>query len=306
MHTAVPIRVTSSDEGVATWLSGWLDAMRLTPPLPLTMTVTVVDAVPDDDDDARRPFLQALVEIRAGPPRHDVRIRWRGGLAEARLDGPCANVWITAEALADREHLAGTFFAAVLIFLLRRADWHHVHGAIARDPRGRDWLFAGNAQAGKSTTAALLATHGWAVGSDDFTLLERHDDGVQAIAQRAPIALRPGGHALLALAGGVSARGGRKLAYFPEEIGGTWAARITPQILVLPRVEGDLTRLEPIRSREALAELVRWSAWVVLEPDLAQQHLDLLGALARQARCYRLALGPDLFGDRDLLLELVP
>jgi hypothetical protein len=247
-----------------------------------------------------------LVEIRSGPPQRDVQIRWLAGPAIARIEGTAASINLTAAALADRERLTQTFLTAVLVFLLRRADWHHVHGAAARDPRGRDWLFAGNSQSGKSTTAALLATHGWAVGADDLTFLTQGPKGIEAIAQRAPIALRPGGHALLALAGGASARGGRKTAYFPEELGGSWAERVTPRILVFPRVEGELTRIEPISPREALTELVRWSAWVALEPDLAQQHLDLLGALAKQTRGYRVALGPDLFQEHDLLLELVP
>jgi len=194
----------------------------------------------------------------------------------------------------------------VLIFLLRRAGWHHVHGATARDPTGRGWLFAGNSQSGKSTTAALLASRGWAVGTDDVAFLVQTDRGVEAVAQRATIALRPEGFALLGLAGGTPARGGQKTAFFPEELGGAWAERIAPQILVLPRVSGDVTRAEPIRPREALAELVRWSGWVLLEPALAQEHLDLLNALARQVRSYRLTLGPDLFERRDLFTELIP
>jgi hypothetical protein len=305
MPDAAPIRVTSNDPDLATWLSAWLEAMRLDPPAPLTMAVSVLDAL-SPDDDSRPPFLQPLVEIRAGPPQRDVRIRWLAGPATARIAETTAHITLTTAALADRERLAQTFLTAVLVFLLRRADWHHVHGAAARDPKGREWLFAGNSQSGKSTTAALLATHGWGVGADDLTFLTHGPKGVEAVAQRAPIALRPGGHTLLALAGGASARGGRKTAYFPEELGGAWAGRVTPQILVFPRVEGELTRIESISHREALTELVRWSAWVALEPDLAQHHLDLLGALAQQTRGYRVALGPDLFQERDLMLDLVP
>ena len=79
-----------------------------------------------------------------------------------------------------------------------------------------------------------------------------------------------------------------------------------PQVLALSRVGGEVTRVEPLRPREALAELVAWSGWVLLEPALAQEHLDLLNALARQVRSYRLTLGPDLFKHRDLLMELIP
>ena len=302
------ILVTSNDTAVERWLVGWIAPMCLAPPAPLTIAVLVVGAPLSDDGDERTPFLQPQVEIRSGPPQGDVRIRWQAGPARAVIapGSSTAEVELGAEAVADREWLAQSFLATVLIFLLRRAGWHHVHAAIARDPRGRDWLFAGNAQSGKSTTAALLATHGWAVGSDDITFLARNGASVEAVAQRAPIALRPDGYALLGLSGGASARGGRKMAFFPEELGGTWAPRVAPEILVLPRVEGDRTRAEPVRPREALVELVRWSAWVALEPSLAQEHLDLLNALARQATCYRVALGPDLFAGRDVLIELIP
>jgi hypothetical protein len=305
---SVGVGITCDDAAVGRWLEEWIASMRLVPPEPLTMAVRVGRMPPDDDGDTRTPFRQPQLEIRSGPPQGDVRILWLAGPARAVIapGGRTAEVLLGPEALADRARLAQSFLTAVLIFLLRRAGWHHVHAAIARDPRGRDWLFAGDAQSGKSTTAALLATWGWAVGSDDITFLARNGGTVEAVAQRAPIALRPDGFALLGLSGGTAARGGRKTAFFPEELGGSWAARVVPRILILPRVEGDVTRAEPVRAHEALVELVRWSAWVALEPALAQEHLDLLHALARQARCYRLALAPDLFARRDLLMELVP
>ena len=308
MRVSPGILITSDNVEVARWLEGTIAPMGLLPPAPLTMDVQVVRAPQSDDIDERMPFCQPLVEIRSGPPQGDVRIRWLAGPARAVIapGGHTAHVLLGTEALADRELLAQSFLVTVLIFLLRRAGWHHVHAAIARDPKGRDWLFAGNAQSGKSTTAALLAKSGWAVGSDDITFLARVGESVEAVSQRAPIALRPGGYALLGLSGGTSARGGRKMAFFPEELGGTWAPRVTPQVLVLPCIEGDVTRVAPVRPREALVELVRWSAWVALEPALAQEHLDLLNALARQARCFRVALAPDLFAGGDRLLELIP
>jgi hypothetical protein len=302
------ISISCDEAAVGRWLEDWIASMRLAPPARLTIVVRVGRIRPDDDGDIRTPFLQPQLEIRSGPPHGDVRIRWLAGPARAVIapGGQTARVDLAPEVLDDRERLAQSFLLAVLIFLLRRAGWHHVHAAIARDPRGRDWLFAGNARSGKSTTAALLATWSWAVGSDDITFLALSGGTVEAIAQRAPIALRPDGFTLLGLSGGTAARGGRKMAFYPEQLGGSWVARVAPQIVILPRIEGEVTRAEPVRPHEALVELVRWSAWVALEPALAQEHLDLLNALARQARCYRLALGPDLFARRDLLMELVP
>jgi hypothetical protein len=305
MHAEIGI--TCEDAAVGRWLTEWIAAMRLAPPDPVTIVVRIGPLAPFAEGDGRAPFLQPQLEIRSGPPENDVRVRWLAGPAQAVIaaGSRTAEVAIGPEALARREPLAQSFLSAVLILLLRRVGWHHVHAALARDPIGRAWLFAGDAQSGKSTTAALLATWGWAVGSDDITFLARDGGGVAAIAQRARIALRPAGLALLGRGGGTAARGGRKTAFFPEDLGGSWAARVLPDILVLPRVEGAVTRAEPVRAHEALVELVRWSAWVALEPDLAQSHLELLTALARQARCFRVALGPDLFARRDLLLELV-
>jgi len=299
--------VLCDDPLTSTWLQGWVDTLRLSPPEPLSISVRVVRGQLDEDGDQRTPFCQPYVEIRGGPPQGDLRIRWLVGPAHGTIGfgSRVAEVVLGPDALADRERLVQTFLTTVLLFLLRRAGWHHVHAATARDPRGRDWLFAGNAQAGKSTTAAYLATCGWGVGGDDATYLARKGERVEAVAQRSTIALRPGGYELLGLSGGTSARGGRKTAFYPEELGGEWLPRVTPEILILPKVEGATTRAEPVRPREALVELVRWSAWVALEPALAQEHLDMLNALARQARCYRLFLGPDLFTRHDLLLELV-
>ncbi|HEY2805821.1 MAG TPA: hypothetical protein VGI92_08185 [Gemmatimonadales bacterium] len=299
--------VTCDDPGVRQWVADWLASWRIAPPGRLSLRISVSDVAVGEADE-REPFRQPLVEIRSGPPHNDLRIRWLAGNAIAVLDPkePRADIIIAPAALADRERLQQTFLVAVVVFLLRRAGWHHVHGAIARDRAGREWLLAGDAKAGKSTTAALLATHGWSVGTDDLTFLAAADDAVDAHAPHIPIALREGGAALLAARGGAPARGGRKQAFFPEELGGSFASRARPTILMFPRVEGAVTRIEPLTPGAALAELVKWSAWVALEPEFAQLHLDLLAALARQARAFRLSLGPDLFEGKDLLMSLVP
>lgn len=304
----VGIEVTGDDVAVATWVEAWIGGMRLAPTLPVTLELRVVRAPPREERDERAPFLQPEVEIRTGPPRNDVTVRWLAGRASATIpEGEArARVELAPDAAADCGRLAQTFLPTVLILLLRRAGWHHVHAALARDPQGRGWLLAGNAGSGKSTTAALLATWGWGVGSDDLTFLARSGLAVEAIASRAPIALRPDAFKLLGVSTGAVVRGGRKTGFFPEELGGTWEPRVEPSVLVFPRVVGERTAMVPLRRRDALAELVRWSAWVALDPVVAQEHLDLLGALAGQARSFRLGLARDVTRRRDLLMELVP
>jgi hypothetical protein len=189
--------------------------------------------------------------------------------------------------------------------LLRRVGWFHLHAATANDPTGRGWLVAGNAHAGKSTTAALLAASGWQVGTDDAAWLEQQGDTVRVHTCHAPIALRDGGRRLLARAGGIPLPDRGKIGYWPEDLGGVWTPLVTPQIVIFTTVGNVRTTAVPIPRPVALAELVRWSAWVMLEPEVAQRHLDALAALTGQARCYRVRLGRDLFARPNRLIELV-
>jgi hypothetical protein len=104
----------------------------------------------------------------------------------------------------------------------------------------------------------------------------------------------------------VALRDRAKVGFWPEELGGVWTPRVTPEIVIFSSVgTGARTTAEPIGQSRALAQLVRWSAWVMLEPELAQRHLDVLARLAGEARCYRVTLGRDLFARPNRLLELV-
>jgi hypothetical protein len=300
------IRVTCAEPQVRQVLQSWLDRGALAPPIDLSLAVDIGEpAVPPDGEGSL--FRQPPVTIRSGAPSGNVSLSWDVAPAVAFLDrgATTARVTLSPAAAARIEECVRTFFMLVLIFLLRRAGWHHVHAATAIDPANRGWLLAGNAQAGKSTTAALLASCGWRVGGDDTAFIAPAGDRVTVIAFHTPIALRAGGRDLLNRPGGHPLPERRKTAYWPEELGGAWAPRVEPDVIVFPSVGDAETRAVRLTTTEAMADLVRWSAWVVLEPDLAQEHLDLLGRLARQARSYRVSLGRDLFARPERLTELV-
>jgi hypothetical protein len=96
-----------------------------------------------------------------------------------------------------------------------------------------------------------------------------------------------------------------KTTFDVEELGGRWVSEVRPDILVFPTVGQGTSEAEPVRRIEALGELIRWSAWVLLEPDLAQDHLNLLSELVEQAQCFRVTLGRDLFTHPTRLAELI-
>lgn len=304
-----PVEVRCEDSPVRQAIAQWIRDGRLDPPVPLRIEVTIAPVAAPDPADARPVFRQPELAIRSGGGDGRVTITWDRWPAEAELtpESGIARVCLSPQAAEHLEDCLRQFMITTLIFLLRRAGWHHVHGATALDPLGRGWLIAGNSGAGKSTTVALLASRGWAVGTDDIAFLANAaDGGVEAHAFRTRIALRPGGEALLLKGQGKTLAGRGKVGFWPEELGGRWQARIEPQILLFPTVGNEHTAVQPIRPGQALAELVRWSAWVALEPDLAQDHLELLGRLGTQARAYQVTLGADLFHDPNLPERLIP
>lgn len=301
------ISVTGNDASLADAVADWMEKARVPTPEPLRLRLLVADDVPSPDDD-RPAFDQAGLHIVAGGPGRDLRLGWSGYPATAVLacDAREADVVLSPAAAADVDRLVHTFLLPVVILLLRRTGWHHVHAATGVDPRGRGWLLAGNANAGKSTTAALLASRGWQVGTDDVAFLADDGGRVTVHAPRMPIALRPAGASLLQARGGVPLHRRGKAGFFPEDLGGAWIPSVVPEILTFPVVGAEITRLEPLGPAATLSELVRWSSFVALEHDLAQSHLDLLAALGRQARAFRLHLGADLFDHPDLPADLVP
>ncbi len=299
------IEIRCSDASVTPVLEGWLERLSLAAPPGLALAVTVsTDALPVLTEIV---FEQPEVRFARGPGGHGLCLLWdeAPAIAEVPGDGATASIRLSPAAVQKLELCTRTFLMAVLIVLLRRVGWYHLHAATAIDPNGRGWLVAGNAHAGKSTTAALLAASGWRVGTDDAAFLERRGDRIVVHTCRAPIALREGGRRLLAHAGGVSLPDRGKTGYWPEDLGGVWTPLVDPEVVIFTAVGNAKTSAQPVERRGALAELVRWSAWVMLEPDLAQDHLNVLTQLTGQARCYRVTLGRDLFSQPNRLIEIV-
>jgi hypothetical protein len=254
-------------------------------------------------------FRQPGVAIHYGAPDRPgvVCVQWEAARAHATLEpgSTTAHVTLSPAAVRQLDECTRVFLNAVLILVLRRAGWHHLHGGIVLDPDGRGWLIAGDQGAGKSTTTALLATSGWRVGNDDMVFVGWGTEARVAVAAaRTPIALRANVTPRFAARGLLAAQR-KKIVYWPEELGSRWIDRIEPDIIAFVSAGLDrTTRAAPLTAREATARLIRSSAWVMLEPTLAQGHLDLLGRLARQARSFRIRLAEDLFNSPGLLQEL--
>jgi hypothetical protein len=295
-----------ADAELAAALRSWLDDSHLDWPGIFHLRATIVDSVADADD-PREAFPQPGIRIQAGPPSGTVRIRWTDHPAEAVVHSAdaAAELWFTPDAVRHLEGAERGFLLVVLLFVLRRLGWYHVHGAALTDPASRGWMFVGNSKTGKSTTTALLAAHGWAVGTDDIAFLRDEGSRVGVRGFRSPIALREGGRQLLGTGAGLDFARRQKTGYWPEDLGGRWAGVVVPEIILFPEI-GEHTTIAPLAPREVLSLLVRWSMWVLFEEVHAQEHLDLLGRLAGQCVSYQATFGPDLLQNPSLLSELLP
>ena len=303
------VSVRTAHAGLAARVRAWLDDARLTLPRQVTLVIDV-GPLPMPPTDARDVFRQGRVAIRSGPPIQTVTLDWEPRLGRAVLapDSTTAHVVVTEPSLEHENELLRSFLLNVCILLVRRVGLHHVHAAALRDPHGRGWMLAGTSGSGKSTTTALLARHGWSVGTDDIAFLAEGatPKTTDVVCWRERLALHDDAVVAVGPEGGTALESRRKTGWFPEELGTDWLPRVTPQVLLFPTAEhGDATSVTPIKGRDAVARLMRWSPWVALEADLADEHLLRLSQLASQARAFEVVLGRDLFDSPDRLLELI-
>ncbi|MEO8336269.1 MAG: hypothetical protein ABI664_14920 [bacterium] len=301
------VRLLSQHPGVQTLVGRWLSEARLALPAPVDLIIDV-GPLPDDAPDSRPIFTQGRVVIRSGPPSNTIAMEWGPGLGRTILvaGAATAHVFVTEEGLAESNELLRSFLLNVCIFLVRRVGLHHVHGATLLDPTGRGWLLVGESGSGKSTTTVLLARNGWGVGTDDIAFLAAGDTPgtTDMIGWREHLALRDDAVAAMGATRGTELSTRRKTGWFAEELDATWVSRITPQIIGFPvlGVTGT-TSVSPLSARTALTRLMTCSPWVMLEPDLADEHLGLMSRVVKQSRAVEITLGRDLFERPELLLE---
>ena len=226
-----------NDAAAERLLREWLDGTRLAWPGAFTLTIHTGATCPFPPD-TRQTFFQAGIAIQAGPDSGTVRVTWESpaAAAEVHASRPEATIWLSPAAVMQIDAASRSFLLIVLVFVMRRLGWYHVHGAALIDPKGRGWLIAGDSNCGKSTTTALMATRGWQIGTDDIGFLAMRGDKVVSMGVRTRIALRPGGVALLGATGGDVMTQRQKEGFWPEELGGAWAPIIVPEIVAFPRI----------------------------------------------------------------------
>jgi hypothetical protein len=175
------------------------------------------------------------------------------------------------------------------ILRLRQLHRYHVHAAGAVDRLGRAWLLVGPTGSGKSTLAYALARQGWTILGEDGVIIEVRDPvGPIAYGWQEPVRVSTTlSHTFPELNSGAGARlmpgDARRRAEVPVR-----GARSAPVAALVHIQQGPTDRLTVLAPTEALVELVRESAWVLIADGMARTHLDALRRIVTEVPTYQL------------------
>lgn len=190
-------------------------------------------------------------------------------------------------------------FLYSLLWLLRAQGWYAAHAACLTTGDG-GCLIVADSGSGKSTLALGLVQAGWHYLADDAILFRSRRDDVEVRPLRRDLYLGPEATALFPDTRGywqpclLREDAKQRLdvqALYPAQVRDT----CVPDLLLFPTiVDAPRSQLIPIAKSEALYRLIRQSALLAIDPQMAPGHLDILARLVRQTRHYQLVAGQDL------------
>lgn len=200
-------------------------------------------------------------------------------------------------------------FMLSLLWLFRKHGLYGVHGN-ALERNGRGILIAGDSGSGKSTTAISLIKQGWNYLSDDVTLLKQDSGVVKALAFVRGFSFDPhlaGSYPELDASSNSSWNGQKRFIDIEAVYPGRSLQDCIPEMLLFPEiVPDDKSRLAPLSRTNALIALMQNSGGIMVDREMAEQHIELLKQLLHQAECYQLFAGHDLHLHPEKISSMLP
>ena len=164
---------------------------------------------------------------------------------------------------------------------LRRYGLFDLHSAGMIEPEsGKAVLIIGPSGSGKSTLTLQLVQSGWSYLSDDELLLNLRDGVVEARGFRSFFAI---------------SEAGTQLKRCFEPLGSNRVDEAYPGFLLFISLNGESrSQLGKLTQAETMTRLITACPWATYDRSVASVNLELLSALARQARGFDLSAGRDL------------
>jgi hypothetical protein len=180
--------------------------------------------------------------------------------------------------------LPGRAVSFAVCAALRRYGLFDMHSAgVVESDEEHGVLIVGPSGSGKSTLALQLAKAGWPYLSDDELLLSLVNGAVEARGFRSFFAVSKAGAAF-------------KHCFEPDAVlGSKRMEQASPRLLLFTRLNGESrSELRALTQIETMTRLLKACPWATYDKSIAGAHLELLAALARQARGFDLSAGRDL------------
>ena len=198
-------------------------------------------------------------------------------------------------------------FNLCLFELLKRHGRYNIHAA-GLSSGGQGLLFTGTTGAGKSTLCVALLRAGFGLLGDDTLFLSQSEAGIRAQAFPDEIDVTEqtlGFFSELSALTDARKNLRNKTQVAAERVyQSRWVESCIPRVLIFPRVANKpASVLKPFDPEQALMELA--TNIMLTEARSSQAHLDALGGLIRQCKCYRLETGRDFDTLPERLRELL-
>jgi hypothetical protein len=190
-------------------------------------------------------------------------------------------------------------FMLALLWLLRPKGIYALHAnGLVKD--GIGFLIVGGTGSAKSTTALSLIRQGWAYMSDDVTLLRSNPQGVEAIAFLRGFSVDPKlincFHELKVLIKTSSWNGRKRFIDLTSVYSNQFVHNCFPQVLIFPKIVSQRkSQLLPMDRAKALILLIENSGGIMLDKEMAVNHIKVLKQLIYQTCSYQLQAGLDLY-----------
>jgi len=203
-------------------------------------------------------------------------------------------------------------FTVTLLEVLRHQGLYFLHTAGLESPEREGYLFVANAYSGKTSITLGLLQQGFRYLSDDTVFLRSVPEGIEVLPWsrvfHVPNELSRVYPELSHLEKRPASSFHPKKELQPEECypGRQIPRLLNPAWMFFPSITAEpSTRLEPLRSGEALPFLLPQSLAVMFDREHASDHLRALKLLLSSARSFRLWSGTDIKADPERLLAVL-
>ena len=204
-----------------------------------------------------------------------------GGAVVHLVNGSSVTVDVSFAALPQSgDPLLGHAASFAVCAALRRYGLFDMHSAGVVEPEsGMGVLIVGPSGSGKSTLSMQLVKSGWSYLSDDELLLSFNEGVVEARGFRSFFA--------------VSEAGAQLKHRF--DLPAKRTEQALPGSVLFVRLHGERrSELKALTQTQTMMGLLRACPWATYDKSIASANLELLSALARQARGFDVSAGSDL------------